>query len=73
MDDVRELGHDEVDALDAGRLESFNLLFDDGFECHVGSEETRPDAVDVLDGERDLTPQLLLVGLNLVRGQKSGE
>jgi hypothetical protein len=64
-DHVRQFGHHQVDALQRRLLQSGYLLLDDGLERHVGSEQTHSDTVDVADGERDLSSQLLLVELHL--------
>ncbi len=43
-DDVGQLLHDQVDALDAGLLQAGDLLLDDGLEGHVGREQAHADA-----------------------------
>ena len=65
MYEVVELGGDEVDALHRRLGQLGHLLLDDGLEGNVGREQTAANTVRVLDGERDLAPQLLLVKLHL--------
>ncbi len=43
-DDVGELLHHQVNALDAGLLQPTDLLLDYGLESHVGGEEAHADA-----------------------------
>jgi len=64
-DDAGEFSDNQVNTLQAGLLQTRDLLLDDGFESQIGREETDADTVNVADGEGNLAPQLLLVKLHL--------
>ena len=65
MGQIGELVENQIDALQSGLFKLGDLLLDDRFERNVRREETATDTMGVLDGERDLSAQLLLVELLL--------
>ena len=62
--DAVEFSDNQVDTLQAGLLQTRNLLLDDGLEGQIGREETHTDTVNVADGEGDLASQFLFVKLH---------
>lgn len=64
-DHIAQFHDDKIDTLERWFPESAYLFLDNSIKCHVWSEETHSDPVDVPDSIGDLLPQLLLIELHL--------